>query len=76
MSHTSDQIERLHTLIDEARVRVHLLSLDEKDRVAALLMDADRIYRGARALPPAIILDTIERLESFLAAIGPLLVRD
>ena len=73
MSHITDQITKLHTLVDELHVQLHLALLDTRDDWTALRADVDHVFREAHALGPAALSDMIERVSAYAKTVSPLL---
>jgi hypothetical protein len=65
-------LERLQTLRDEARVRLHLAGMDAKDRwneIEPHLADVERSAAQITDASRAAISQAVERIESFLSSL-------
>jgi hypothetical protein len=68
----SNGLERLQTLRDEARVKLHLAGMDAKDRwneIEPYLADVERSASQINDASRAAIKQAIERVEGFLGSL-------
>ena len=74
MSHATEtlkhEVDKLKTLRDQLRVKLHLAGMDAQDGFRELNAEAEEALRDAKRLTRAAVADLAERLRKAVAALG------